>query len=110
MASPGALASRALARHDNPWARDDIRYPPTFEESLHDIQSLTRRDLLDFHKEFYGAGHIEFAAAGEFAPHAARLSLAEGPRGWHRATRSQRGETGPAAAGGRDGQNVSMPV
>src|SRR5690606_30591614 len=29
---PGSLASRALARHDNPWPQDDVRCTPTFEE------------------------------------------------------------------------------
>jgi len=85
MSSPGALAAKALARHDNPWARDDIRYTPTFAESLHDIQSLTRQDLLDFHQTFYGAGQMEFAAVGQFDAQAVRQALAAGLKGWRRA-------------------------
>ena len=34
MTEPSALASRALARQDNPWPADDLRYVPTFDEAL----------------------------------------------------------------------------
>ena len=34
MTEPTAIASRMLARHDSPWAKDDIRYMPTFDESF----------------------------------------------------------------------------
>src|SRR5690606_27692905 len=57
---PGPLASRALARHDNPWPADDIRYTPTVEEWRKEIQSLNRAALQAFHERFYGAGRIEF--------------------------------------------------
>jgi zinc protease len=85
MASPSALASKALDRNDNPWPSDDIRYTPTFKESLRDIEALTRQDLLAFHKKFYGAGDIEFAAVGAFDPASVRQALAKGLRGWRKA-------------------------
>lgn len=90
MASPGARAGQALARHDNPWPKDDIRYTPSFAESLQAVQSLTRQALLDFHKRFYGAGHIEFAAVGQFDPAALRRALTTGLDGWRKAPAYQR--------------------
>lgn len=79
---PGPLASRALARHDNPWPADDIRYTPTFEEWRAGIQALDRAALQAFHERFYGAGLIEFSAVGAFDPEAVRDALRKGIDGW----------------------------
>ena len=82
---PGALASRALARHANPWPRTDVRYVPTFDESLEDIESVTRDDLIRFHDKFYGAGNITFSAVGDFDPKAVKESLTTGLQDWKKA-------------------------
>ena len=68
MTEPTAIASRMLARHDNPWAKDDIRYTPSFEESLAAITSLKRSDLVNFHKTFYGASKVSIGIVGHFNP------------------------------------------
>jgi zinc protease len=85
MAEPSALASRALARHDNPWPSDDVRYTPTFEEAQQGIAALTRQKLIDFHTRFYGAGTIEFAAVGAFDAEAVKAALTEGLKDWRKA-------------------------
>ncbi|TCT03748.1 M16 family metallopeptidase [Paralcaligenes ureilyticus] len=85
MSEPSALASRTLTRHTDPWPGDDIRYTPTFAESLSRIAALKRQDLLDFHQKFYGAGNIEFAAVGAFDADAARAALTKGIEGWKKA-------------------------
>lgn len=82
---PGPLASRALARHDNPWPADDIRYTPTFEEWRHEIAALDLSALRDFHDRYYGAGLIDFSAVGAFDPDAVRASLEKSLEGWHEA-------------------------
>lgn len=85
MAEPSALASRALARHDNPWPSDDVRYTPTFEEAQQGIAALTRQQLIDFHARFYGAGTIEFAAVGAFDSDAVKAALTKGLKDWRKA-------------------------
>lgn len=85
MAEPGSLASRALARHDNPWPRDDVRYTPTFEEELASVAALTRGQLEQFHNRFYGAGTIAFSAVGQFDGAAVKAALSEGLKGWQKA-------------------------
>lgn len=90
MSEPSALASKALARHNNPWPSDDIRYTPTFEESLSRIASITQQDLVNFHKKFYGAGSIEFSAVGAFDPDAIKKSLSQGLQDWSKAPAYQR--------------------
>ncbi|HEY9573592.1 MAG TPA: pitrilysin family protein, partial [Pusillimonas sp.] len=84
-AEPSALASRALARYDNPWPSDDVRYTPTFDEAQKDIADLTRQQLIDFHSRFYGAGTIEFAAVGAFDADAVKAALTKGLKDWRKA-------------------------
>jgi len=85
MSEPSALAARALARHDNPWPEDDVRYTPTFDEALERIGALTRDDLVKFHEEFYGAGAVEFSAVGAFDPEAVKAAIVKGMAGWRKA-------------------------
>lgn len=85
MTNPQALAARALDRHDNPWARDDVRYTPSFDESLKNVAALTRDDLVKFHNDFYGAGTIRFSAVGAFEPDAVKKALSTGLAGWKKA-------------------------
>lgn len=82
---PGPLASRTLARHDNPWPHDDIRYTPTFEEWRSEVQTLDIAALRGFHERFYGAGQIEFSAVGAFDPAAVSDSLKASIEGWKQA-------------------------
>lgn len=85
MAEPSALASRALARHDNPWPQDDVRYTPTFQEEQRETAALTQQQLKDFHARFYGAGTMEFSAVGAFDAEAVRHALTKGVQGWRKA-------------------------
>lgn len=82
---PGPLASRALARHDNPWPADDIRYTPTFDEWREEVKALDSAALRAFHTRFYGAGTIDFSAVGAFDPAAVRASLEKSVGGWQQA-------------------------
>jgi len=66
MTEPNAIASRMLSRHDNPWSKDDIRYQPTFEESIAAVTALSRDDIVMFHNKFYGVVHVTAAAVGSF--------------------------------------------
>lgn len=82
---PGSLASHALARHDNPWPQDDIRYTPTFEEWRKEIAALDTKALREFHHRFYGAGLIDFSVVGAFEPEAVKKALLESVEGWKKA-------------------------
>lgn len=90
LSEPSALASRALARHDNPWAPDDPRYTPTFQEEIEQVQALTRDQLVAFHKKFYGAGTVSFSAVGDFDATQVKTALEKGLAGWQRAPDYQR--------------------
>lgn len=82
---PTALATRMLSRHEQPWAPDDVRYTPTFDETLANVAALTPEALTKFHKRFYGAGSIQFTAVGDFDVSAVTASLKKGLQGWQKA-------------------------
>ncbi len=90
MTDPTQLAVRTLARHDNPWPKDDVRYVPTFDEALKEIEGLQREALVAFHEWFYGAGHVQFSAVGDFEPNAVQKALVDGLTGWQQAPAWQR--------------------
>ena len=85
MSEPGALASNALARYENPWPADDIRYAPTFEESITRYESITRDALVKFHETFYGGGHITMAVVGSFDPEQVVATLTDSLKNWREA-------------------------
>lgn len=90
MSEPGALASRRLARYENPWPKGDIRYVPTFEESIQAYEQVKRDDLVAFHNAFYGAGQIIVSAVGSFNPEAVTKAVSDGLKGWRRAPAFER--------------------
>ncbi|MGE4370862.1 MAG: M16 family metallopeptidase [Burkholderiaceae bacterium] len=87
---PSALASRRLARHDNPWPVDDVRYTPTFDEAQQRVAALSRDQLVDFHQSFYGAGTLRFSAVGRFEPDAVKQVLADELNDWRQAPAYER--------------------
>ena len=72
---PQSIAQRALARHDNPYPRGDVRYASTLDESLADLQRTTVDDVRAFHERFVGGSHGEIAVVGDFDPVAVRAQL-----------------------------------
>ena len=86
MTEPTAIAQRMIARHDNPWPKDDIRYSPTFEESIAAAEGVKREALADFQKKFYGAGQISASAVGNFDPASFEKTLLKGIEGWSAGT------------------------
>jgi zinc protease len=79
---PDAIASRALARHDNPYPKGDVRYAPTLEEEMQALSAVSADDLKRFHQRFAGASHGEIAIVGDFDPDAIRKLLEELFVGW----------------------------
>lgn len=99
---PQSLASQALARHNNIWKPDDIRYTPSFDESLTDLSQLTRDDLQAFHEQFYGAGELYFSAVGAFDVDAVTSALETSLSGWKQAASYTRVEQPYHAAEARE--------
>ncbi len=63
---PTALASIAFSRESNPYPKGDVRYAPTIDEMAAGIKAVTREQVVQFHKDFYGAQPSELAFIGDF--------------------------------------------
>ena len=74
---PQDVATRALARHDNPYPPGDPRYAPTVEESIAGNNAVTLEDVRTFHAQFYGASNAELAIVGDFDADAMRALVTE---------------------------------
>ena len=72
---PNAIAQRALARHDNPYPKGDVRYAPTLDEQLANYAGASLDDVKRFHQRFVGASHGEIAIVGDFDPVAIRALI-----------------------------------
>jgi len=74
---PTAIAQRALARHDNPYPKGDVRYAATLDEDLAGVTRASPEAIARFHERFVGADHGEVAIVGDFDPAEARALLEE---------------------------------
>ena len=79
---PAAVASRALARLDNPYTRGDVRYAPTLDEEIAALQAPDVAALGNFHRGFYGASTAELAIVGDFDAAAVKAQLERLFGGW----------------------------
>ena len=87
---PIALARNALARHSSPYPKGHVRHEDNFDEAIADLKALTLERVRAFHGDFYGAGHAEFAAVGDFDAAATHALLVELFGGWKSARPYQR--------------------
>jgi len=79
---PTAIVQRALARHDNPYPRGDVRYASTLDEQLENLSKSALDDVRRFHSRFVGASHAEIAVVGDFDEAAMRAAIEELFGGW----------------------------
>jgi zinc protease len=81
---PDALAGNTIGRIGNPYPRGDVRYTPTFDEMVEDVNAVTLDQVRAFHDRFYGAAVGEFAAVGDFDTAAVSQALKEAFGDWQR--------------------------
>ena len=66
---PTSLASLEMSRHMSArYARGDVRYSSTIDETIEDVKKATLDDVRKFYAQFYGAGEGEIAISGQFDP------------------------------------------
>ena len=74
---PRALSQLVAQRYVSPYAANDYRYVPTYEEEAQQLQKVTVADLAAFHRDFYGVGAAEAAVVGSFDEAATRKLIGE---------------------------------
>jgi zinc protease len=65
---PDALGPLALARALNPYPKTDIRYVPSLDEEIEEVNKVTLDDVKKFYSQFYGASRGQFVIVGQFDP------------------------------------------
>jgi zinc protease len=65
---PEDVASRALARYENPYPEGDVRYMPTADEEVKRIEAAKLSSIRDFYTRFAGGTYAELAIVGDFDP------------------------------------------
>lgn len=66
---PGPLASIAFQRHMNPRPPGHVRYTPTIEEAIADLEATTLDHVRTFYDDFYGTGDGgNLTVLGDFDP------------------------------------------
>ncbi len=63
---PDSIVRSHLARHSNPYPADDIRYTPSFEESVKHIEQLNVQGIRSYHQRFIAPGNAQLAVIGDF--------------------------------------------
>jgi len=79
---PQAIASTEFARHMNPYPKGDVRYRPTIDEEIADLNAATVEKARQFYQEFYGASNAQLAIVGDFDEAAAMAVVRERFASW----------------------------
>ena len=87
---PNAVARLAVARHGSPYRKGHVRYEPTFDEQIAEINGVTVERIRGFHADFYGVDSADFAAVGDFDAAALKAQLEQLFAGWKAKTPYQR--------------------
>ncbi|MEO8133482.1 MAG: pitrilysin family protein [Betaproteobacteria bacterium] len=73
---PTARGRLEYRRQFNAYPIGDVRYAPTVDEQIAEINAVTLDDARAFHARFYGADHAQLAIVGDFDPEAVEKLLA----------------------------------
>lgn len=79
---PQAIAGNAFGRHLSPYPKGDVRYVPTFDEEIAELNATTLEDVKKYYSDFYGASNAEIAVVGDFDPQEFRSTATEVFGGW----------------------------
>jgi zinc protease len=79
---PMVKGVETLRRRLMPYPRSDIRYVPTSEERIENLNRLQADDVRTVYERFFGGGHGELVVVGDFDPEEIRPVLEEMLRHW----------------------------
>ncbi len=87
---PDDVASRALARYENPYPEGDVRYVPTVDEEVKRIDEAKLEAVRNFYTRFSGGTNAELALVGDFDPAAIKPLLEDLFGAWRSAAPFER--------------------
>jgi zinc protease len=65
---PAQVAFTAINRHLAPYPKGDVRYTRTPDEQAADVEAATLDQVVQFHRDFYGASNAQLTVVGDFDP------------------------------------------
>ncbi len=80
---PASLAALEFSRRLNAYAKGDVRYVETIDESIAALRKVTVEDVRKFHSEFYGAANGELVVAGQFDAAEVQKTITGLLKGWN---------------------------
>ena len=92
---PDEKLSNALARNEAVYPVDHPYYTPTFDEAAAQVKSVTREQIVAFHRDYFGASHAEVVVVGDFEPQAMIQALEKNFGDWKSGQPYQRIATTP---------------
>jgi zinc protease len=63
---PTQVAFNAFSRHLGPYPKGDVRYTPTSDEQVAEINAATLDQATRFYRDFYGASNGQLTVVGDF--------------------------------------------
>lgn len=79
---PSMLAPRLLQRELNPYPKEDVRYTPTVEESIEQLQAATYAQVEGLYRDYLGSQVGELTIVGDFEASACLPILTNTFAGW----------------------------
>ncbi len=79
---PSVLGPRLLQSQLTPYAKDDIRYIPTIEESIARLEAVTHAQVVQLYRDYLGGGIGELTIVGDFDEAACLPILKDTLAGW----------------------------
>jgi zinc protease len=79
---PQALAPLAVARALNPYPSHDVRYRPSLQQQLEELEALQADQLVELHRRWLGPQAGQLAVVGDFDPSTLEGDLGGWFSGW----------------------------
>ncbi len=87
---PAALSRNKLSRALSPYAKGDVRYVPTLEETIDRAKHVTLEQVKDLYETQIGGSHAELGVVGDFDPESTLRLVKEILSGWESKTPYER--------------------
>jgi zinc protease len=101
---PAALARNKLSRAQSPYAKEDVRYVPTLEETLDRARHVTLEQVKTLYETQISGSHAELGIVGDFDPESTLRLVKQMLSGWESKTPFERidRKVGDSGAGMKD--------
>jgi zinc protease len=82
LTQPTSLAANLFQRKLSPYPKTDVRYVPTIEESIAQLEAVSVQEIQTLYNKQVGGQHGEFVIVGDFDPETALATISEALKGW----------------------------